>query len=194
MSRIISKALFARLKKGMERFDQQREQVIGLSRKARIASKKAIYALHKKEHARATKLLREAKTAFGKIKNLIKKDRHLGEIGAYREALEEYVEASCYQAAIHRRTFPTPEQLGVDANVYLAGVCDVVGELVRNAVNSAARNDIKQALWIKDLVVMLYEELSLLEPRNVPLRRKLDSIKYSVERLENLALELKKRR
>ena len=190
---IISHALFAKLRNNMERYDQLRENVITLARNARIASKKAIYALHKNENARSAALLKEAKDSIAKIHALIKKEPHLASVGAYTEALEEYVEAACYDAVLKNKDIPTPEQLGVDADTYLPGLCDLVGELVRRAVNSAARNEAKHALWLKDIVVELYEELSLFEPRNIPLRRKLDSIKYSVERLENLALELKRR-
>jgi len=124
----------------------------------------------------------------------VKKDVHLSNVGAYTDALEEYTEASCYVHYLKTKQIPTAKQIGVDVEIYLPALGDVVGELVRKAINSAAKGDYKTALQIKDTVEEIYAELMLFDWRNIPARRKFDAIKYGLEKLEDLALKIKFKR
>lgn len=187
----VDKRAFAAMREQLARFDQLREELIKSSRDALTLSKKAIYALHRNETAQARKQLAAAKGVIARLRKLIAKDAHLAATGAYNEALEEYVEASCYFALLTRKTLPTAAQLGVDVDSYLPGLCDLVGELVRKAINSAIKGDTNTALEIRDFVTSVYQELMLFDFRNIPVRRKFDSIKYGLEKLEDLALQLK---
>ncbi len=187
----VDKAAFASMRQQMERFDALREELIKRSRDALKSSKKAIYSLHRNELATAKAQLAGAKNVIAKLNRIIAKDAHLATIGAYHEALEEYVEAACYLSVITKKVLPTAKQLGVDGDAYLPGLCDLVGELVRKAINSAIKGDKKTALEIRDFVTQVYQELMLFDFRNAPIRRKFDSIKYGLEKLEDLALQLK---
>ena len=178
------------MRKEMEDFDAKRELVIRLSREVLKLSKAAIYSLHRSEVAVAFEQLTSAKLVITAIKKSLKIHAHLAEVGPYNEGLEEYVEASCYYWFIEKGTIPTPAQIGVDLDTYLPGLCDLVGELVRKAINAAIKGDAATALAIRTTVTEIYEELLLFDFRNTPLRRKFDSIKYSLEKLEDLALKL----
>jgi len=178
----------------LSRFDQLRDELIKISRDALTSSKKAIYSLHRGETATARAQLANAKRTIAQMNKLLKQDPHLATVGAYNEALEEYVEASCYLSLMTKKALPTAKQLGVDVDSYLPGLCDLVGELVRKAVNSAIKGETKTALEIRDFVTQVYQELMLFDFRNLPVRRKFDSIKYGLEKLEDLALQLKMKR
>jgi len=180
------------MRKYMEGFDKLREQLIGDSRVILKSSKAAIYAAHRGDMKDADKLLAEAKTNIKKIESLLKKDLHLAaSTGAYTDALEEYAEASCYVHYLKTKEIPTAKQLGVDVEVYLSALSDVVGELVRKAINSSIKGEYKTALEIKGFVTDLYQELMLFDWRNTPVRKKFDSIKYGLEKLEDLSLKIK---
>jgi translin len=187
----VDKNAFASMRKQLQRFDALREELIKTSRDALGASKKAIYSLHRGETAAAKSQLASAKTVIARLNRILKQDPHLAAVGAYGEAVEEYVEASCYYSLITKKSLPTAQQLGVDVDSYLPGLCDLVGELVRKAINSAIKDDAKTALEIRDFVAEIYQELMLFDFRNTPTRRKFDSIKYGLEKLEDLALQLK---
>lgn len=187
----VDKAAFASMRQQMERYDVLREQLIKLSRDALKLSKKAIYSLHRNELKIAKTQLASAKKVIAQLHRLLAKDVHLAAVGAYTEALEEYVEASCYFSLLAKKTLPTAKQLGVDVDTYLPGLCDLVGELVRKAINSVIKDDKRTALEIRDFVTQVYQELMLFDFRNAPVRRKFDSIKYGLEKLEDLALQLK---
>ncbi|MEM4247094.1 MAG: hypothetical protein QXR48_00230 [Candidatus Woesearchaeota archaeon] len=187
----IDKKAFEMMRRHIESHDALREQLIRLSRDVLALSKKSIYSLHRNEVGTAKKQIAIARKTIARIQKLIKKDTHLAATGAYLEALEEYVEASCYLSLLTKKALPTAKQLGVDIDTYLPGLCDLVGELVRKAINSAIRGDTMTALQIRDFVNQLHQELSLFDFRNLPVRRKFDSIKYGLEKLEDLALQIR---
>ncbi len=185
------KKAFSEMRKEMELFDAAREQIIKDSRDVLKQSKGAIYSIHRHDLAEAEKQLESAKSVIKKLNACIKKDESLASVGAYSEALEEYVEASCYFSLAKSNKLLTAKELDVCTHTYLPGLCDLVGELVRKAVNSSIKGDFDTALEIKDFVAEIYEELMMFDFRNIPARKKFDSIKYGLEKLENLVLELK---
>jgi translin len=188
---MINKKAFIEMRKKIEQFDSLREDLIKTSRDLLKTSKAAIYNIHRHKISDASKQLKNAKTIIKKMDSFIKKDVTLASVGAYSEALEEYVEAACYYNFIKNNKLPTAKELGVETMVYLQGVCDLVGELVRKAINSSIKGEFKTALKIRDFVSDIYGELMMFDFRNSPVRRKFDSIKYGLDKLENLILELK---
>lgn len=188
---MLNKKVFQELREGVEKFDAMREDLIALSRTILKASKAAIYAAHRGDMKEAQDLLSGAKKTLGQTESMLKKDPHLAATGAYGDALEEYAEAACYIHYLATKQIATPKQIGVDSDTYLPALGDLVGELVRKAVNSVIAGDNKTALEIKDTVSELYAELMLFDWRNTPARKKFDSIKYGLEKLEDLALKIK---
>lgn len=188
---MINKKAFEDMRKELERFDSLREDLIKISRDLLKLSKATIYEIHRNSLTSAESNIKNAKTIIKKIESLIKKDPVLSSVGAYNEALEEYVEAFCYLGFMKKQKLPTAKELGVATQVYLPGVCDLVGELVRKAINSSIDGDYKTAKKIKDFVADVYSELIMFDFRNIPARRKFDSIKYGLEKLETLMLDIK---
>lgn len=188
---MIDKTAFTAMRNQLEQFDSMREDLIKISRDILKMSKASIYEIHRSKLSEANSLLQDAKKHISKVNLMLKKDPCLSDVGAYAEALEEYVEACCYYGFIQNKKLPTAKQLGVDIHIYLPGLCDLVGELVRKAINSSINNDFEAATVIKAFVSDIYEELMMFDFRNTPARRKFDSIKYGLEKLENLILDLK---
>ena len=174
----------------MEEFDQLREKIIAESRIVLKASKQAIYSAHRADLKEAEKLLGDAKTAVSRINKMVEKDVCLQHVGSYLDALEEYAEASCYVHYLQTEELPTPKQLGVRTEIYLGALSDLIGELVRKAINECVKGNHKTPLEIKKFVEELYAELMLFDWRNTPVRKKFDAIKYGLEKLEDLALKI----
>jgi len=188
---MINKKAFTDMRKEMERFDALRENLIRFSRDVLKFSKAAIYEIHRNKIKSAESNLKNAKKIIAKIESLVKKQALLACVGAYNEGLEEFVEASCYLGFMKNKKLPTARELGVNIRVYIPGVCDLVGELVRKAINSSIDGDYRTAKKIKDFVAEVYSELMMFDFRNIPARRKFDSIKYGLEKLETLMLDIK---
>lgn len=67
----------------------------------------------------------------------------------------------------------------------------MTGELVRRAVFLAGKGKYEDVVKIKDFVDEIYGQLIKFDFRNSDLRRKFDSIKYDLKKLEDLVLQLK---
>ena len=124
---MIDKQAFEAMRKEIEAFDDYREQLIKRARDVLKDSKASIYSVHRGDLKNAKELLASAKKGINEIEGLITKDVHLAEVGAYAEALEEYAEAACYYGFTTTGKLPTAKELGIDTDVYLPGLCDLVG-------------------------------------------------------------------
>lgn len=188
---MIDKTLFADLRSELEQFEADRETVIKTSRDVLRASKAVIYAVHRQEQKIAKARLQEAANSLAAIARLTKANPRLVHVGSIHEAMEEYAEAACLYGVMVEKALPAPDALKVDIEPYLGGVCDTVGELVRRAINLAIDDDVSGAMAIRKAVREIVDELNNVEWRNTPVRRKFDGLKYGVEKLEDLALQLK---
>jgi predicted translin family RNA/ssDNA-binding protein len=184
-------SLFTSLRSTVASFDSKREQLIRLSRDCLQHSKTAIYACHRGERRAAASSIASARKALNTIDKLVKTMPKLANVGAMAEAEEEYAEACCLFGVLFNRGFPAPEKLGIDPEHYLGGLCDCAGELVRRSINAAIQGDASTALRLRSVVQQIHDELAAFDWRNTNLRRKFDSIKYGLEKLDDMALRLK---
>ncbi|MDP7506717.1 MAG: hypothetical protein QF362_04730, partial [Candidatus Woesearchaeota archaeon] len=80
--------------------------------------------------------------------------------------------------------------LGVNSEDYLLGLCDLTGELGRRAVSLATKREFKEVELIKDTVEEIYGEFLKFNLRNSQLRRKSDSIKWNLKKLEEIMYDI----
>jgi translin len=170
-----------------------REILIKKSRKIVNLSKQIIYSLHREEYSNATKLVRDIKNEMKGIKNIAER-LPLDSSGSYKIAAQEYVEALSFYYLIKTKKIRGHKYLGVESEFYLLGLCDLVGELNRAAVNSVIRGKFEMAGFYKQSVEELYGIFLKFDFRNSELRKKFDGMKYELKKLENLMLELKLRK
>lgn len=183
------KKVLSDARKEFDKFESSREILIKNSRDILKASKSVIYELHRNNVKSAETKLSSLKKDVQKFNNLAKNNL-LYCTGSYHEALEEFVEAVCFFHFLNGKPFPSFKELGVDFQVYLQGVCDFTGELVRKAVNDAINDDTSNIENIRSTISNIYDELLLFDWRNTPLRRKFDSIKYGLEKLNDLSIQI----
>ncbi len=178
---MINKNDFEKLRGDMEKLDQRRERVIETSRQIVRISKLIIYSSQRGD-------MKAAEDNIAKIKKGVNELKKFGNefFGSSKVAFQEYVEAMCFYEFFNKRRLPTSKELGVGSEHYLLGVCDLTGELVRFGVNSAIKKDFDTAKKTKDFVEDLYGELLKIDFRNSELRRKIDSVKWDLKKLEEL--------
>jgi len=185
--------VLAPLRESYDAFEKEREKLITASRALLKLSKGAIYALQRGDTTAATEQLTFARNGVKEIRALIKTTPLLITVGAYDEGLQEYVEAELFAAYCLNESLPQAKHLGVDAETYLLGLCDMTGELARLAVNSVIKDQPHQALAMKTWIELVYQELQRFDFRNSQLRSKFDRLRGTLERLEDMALKLKLR-
>jgi translin len=175
---------FIKIEKDLKKFEERREEVIKLSREIIQLSKQIIYALHRGDNKSATDIL----ATIHQQKQKLPKETY--DAGIQMVAIQEFVEALTFYEFIVHNKIPTREVLKVDTESYLMGLCDLTGELMRKAVKSVIDKQYDEAAKIKSLVEEVYGAFLKFDLRNGELRKKSDSIKWNLQKLEDLMYDL----
>lgn len=175
---------FKRMREEMKEFEERRENLIASSRDVIQLSKLIIHAIQRSDITKAKELAVQIRS---KVKSLPDKDY---DTDMRTVALQEYVEAMALLLFVQDGRIPTRKDLGVDTVSYLCGLCDLTGELVRLAVNKVITKDYDYALKVKLVVEDIYGEFLKFDLRNGILRKKSDSLKWNLKKLEELALSI----
>ncbi len=170
------------LAKELKDADERREKVIQLSRDIIKESKIIIYNLQRSE-----------KTDLKRIQSLVKSLKRESQTGIEDTAIQEYVEAACFYSFLEKKKIPTHKDLEVDIDSYLMGLSDLSGELLRKAVKDVIEHKYDSAKDITKVVEEIYGLFLQLDLRNGPIRQKADSIKWNLQKLEHLILDISRK-
>ncbi len=185
---MINSKEFTLIRKELKNLERKREFTIQKSREIIRISKLIIYALHRND-------LKAAKKHITKIKQKIKllpKDNF--DTGIRKVAIQEYVEAMTLFYFITERRLITKKELKVNTEDYLLGLCDLTGEVLRFGVNNIIKRKPQITIECKELVEEIYGEFLKIDLRNGELRKKSDAIKWNLRKLEDLAVDISKKR
>jgi len=174
---------FTKLREHMASEDSAREVIIKQSRDILKLSKQAIYSLHRDDAKRAAEQLEQAK----KLLASVPKEPRTGALSAARE---EYTEGRLFQHFLEKNSLLGFDALDVEPEEYLKGLSDFTGELGRYAVLQATKKDKQAVEKARDIIENIFGELVQFDFRNSDLRRKYDSVKYNLKKVENLLCEL----
>src|SRR3989344_1768407 len=166
------------INKELQLFDKRRDLMLQKAHEAIRFSKRVIYSIHR-DDKKADVLMKQLEE---KIKNL----RTRGELQfnqPYKIAMQEYVEAACLYHFVKSDKMPSQKELFVSAPDYLAGLCDLTGEVMRKANYLAINNKPQEAIRMKELVDKIYEQFLELDIRDQELRKKFDQVKYNLQKL-----------
>ncbi len=185
-NRMLNKADFSKIREEMHSLDSKREEIIQLSREIINISKQVIYAAQRNDLKEAENAIRLIKSKVKKLKKInISADTNINSV-----AFQEYVEAVSFYEFVRNKKIPAKASLGVSAEDYLSGICDLTGELVRKAIYDVIHKKFDEAERIKELVHDIYGEFLKLHLRNGELRKKSDSIKYNLKKLEEVMYDI----
>lgn len=182
---------FNRMITEFNEFDELREQLIRKSRDIIKISKQIIYSIHRNNLDSAKKYSEKIKEEMKILDRITGKNTELRSSGSYKVAVQEFVEAICYYEFAANKKIPKRSELDITSELYLLGLCDLSGELVRNGINKASKGKYEEVEEIKDLVVEIYENLLQFDFRNSELRKKFDGLKYDVKKLEDVIFQIK---
>jgi translin len=161
-----------------------RDEVLGRARRARMLSKQAILLIHNDAQEKASANLEEARRLFSDFKPHIDQYPELNYYEDVEAAFEEYTEAAILLRLKFKKTYPDPEDIGVDLTSYLLGLCDVPGELRREALDELRKGDFEAAEAYLKQMEEIYLNLVSVEDASLllkGLRRKLDIARGVIE-------------
>ncbi len=181
---------FEKIRGLLEKDEKIREDMIHRSRMLIQASKKLIYSLH-----RDGKDAENLYDALGRKKKELEDSvkgcsEHL-KLSMYSIGMQEYAEAACYYSYLKDKKLLSHSELGIGYEDYLLGLCDLTGELGRKAVFSTIAGDYDAVRDIRNMVDGIYKEFLQINLRNSELRKKSDSIKWNLKKIDEIMYDLK---
>ncbi len=174
-------------------YDAARREVIKSSGDALALCKKAIFAFHRGDTKDGDKSLNDAERSLKSLDRLMRENTGLDFEGSFRAALEEYVEARLFGLYIRGKTLGEIKSDYIDEDIYLGGLMDCTGEMVRHAVLAATAGKRDEVLRAKDTVTEIAGEIIHFNMTGA-LRQKYDQLKTNLRKLEEMAYDLSLRR
>ncbi len=186
---MINRNEFRRIREELKAYDVERESLIKKARDVLKLSKQVIYSIHRGNLDETEKLVKEAKKEKEALDKIASKFKGLDYEGSYSEAMQEYSEALTYYGFVTKKKIPSIKELNVSPEDYLMGVCDLTGELMRRAVSLTVKKRFREVEEIKKLVEDIHDEFLKFDLRNGHLRKKSDSIKYNLHKIEDIVYD-----
>jgi len=182
-------AILSQFQKRYHGQQEARRALIGTSNEALSKSKRAIFALHRDDPKAASDLLGQAQKLFKTAERGFKKFPALQYEGAYKAALEEYAEALLFEQYLRTGKLGKIDERAMDPYVYLAGLTDTTGEMVRYAVRQVTLGNVSVVGEVYAAVEMVVEYLLDMDLTGY-LRTKFDQAKKNLRRLEGMTYDL----
>jgi len=155
------------------------DSVMDVSREIIRNSASAITMLHNNDAKGAAKTI---KSAYAGVKKLKKSDTKFEYYS--RQAYQEYAEATIFYGIKTKETVPSIKEVGVEAEAYLLGLMDVMGELKREILEELRNDNVKKAEFYFGKMRLIYDSTRSLRFAEAILngfRRKQDVARIQLE-------------
>jgi len=189
---MLNKKFIKNLQKDYKEKVGERRQIISLSNIILHDSKRIIFALHRED-------IKDAQNKFEELEKILKKlEKKFGftrllEEGSYKAAAEEYIEAKTFYLVLNNKKIDKIKGIKIDHESYLGGICDLLGELVRRAINKASKGEVKEVESINNIINDIMSELIKFDFTGY-LRTKYDQARGHLRKIEQINYEIKIRK
>ena len=161
-----------------------REDALRYSRDIIIACRRGIQQLHRNLPADAEVYLKQASAKLRELYELTKNHPDIFNTGFVENAAQEYVELHCLSNIMRGLDLPDPDAIQVTPSAYLLGLCDVVGELRRNALDCMLAGHTDKAQEYLHHMDRIYDAIMGFDYPSalVPIKKKQDMIRALIEK------------
>ena len=164
--------------------EKVREDALRYSRDIIISCRKGIQQLHRNLPEGAESFRTQAYAQLKELNELTKDHPDIFNAGFVENAAQEYVELHCFSNIMRGEDLPDPDAIQTTYSAYLLGLCDVVGELRRGALDfMLAGNNEKATEYLRHMdriydAIMSFDYPSAL----VPIKKKQDMVRALIEK------------
>ncbi|MBN2066012.1 MAG: RNA-binding protein [Candidatus Thermoplasmatota archaeon] len=170
--------------KSIDEKDKAREHALRASRDIIISCRKAIQCLHQEKMKDASTHIKKGHRELTKLYEITKDYSDLSHAGFVENAAQEVVEAQCLLNIMKGKELPDPDEMKTTYSSYLLGLCDVVGELRRRALDFIRKGKEEKANECLDMMEEIYNAIIHFDYPStlVPIRKKQDMARGLIER------------
>lgn len=179
LSKIVDK-----IEKSIDDKDKIREKALRYSREIIINCRKAIQYIHQDLMKDAKSNIKKASVKLQELYSLTRDHPDLHHAGFVENAAQELVEAYCLYNIMSGKDLPDPDEIKTTYSSYLLGLCDLVGELRRIALNSIRAGKAKEADEHLKMMEDIYDVIIRFDYPSglIPIKKKQDMVRGLIER------------
>lgn len=175
----------------IEKIDQRisekekiREDALRYSRDIIIFCRKGIQQLHRNLPEAAEDFLKQASAKLRELYELTKDHPDIFNAGFVENAAQEYVELHCLSNIMRGEDLPDPDAIRTTYSAYLLGLCDVVGELRRGALDFMLEGNTEKANEYLHHMDRIYDAIMGFDCPSalVPIKKKQDMVRALIEK------------
>jgi translin len=173
-----------KIEKSIDSKDKVREKALRFSREIIINCRKAIQCIHQDLMNDAKSNIKKASDKLQELYKLTKLHPELYHAGFVENAAQELVEANCLFNIKNGKDLPDPDELKTTYSSYLMGLCDLVGELRRTALDSIRAGKAKKADENLNMMEEIYDVIIRFDYPSglIPIKKKQDMVRGMIER------------
>jgi len=173
-----------KIEKSIDNKDKIREQALRSSREIIVGCRKAIQCIHQDLMKDAKSNIKKASAQLKELYSLTEKHPDLYHAGFVENAAQELVEAQCLYNIMNDKDLPDPDELQTTYSSYLMGLCDLVGELRRTALDSIRLGEAKKADDYLNMMEEIYGVIIRFDYPSglIPIKKKQDMVRGLIER------------
>jgi translin len=173
-----------KIEKSIDDKDKIREKALRSSREIIIGCRKAIQSIHQEQMKDARGNITKASKKLQTLYGLTKEHPDLYHAGFVENAAQELVEASCLYNVMRGKDLPDPDELQTTYSSYLLGLCDLVGELRRTALDCIRSGKPKKADSYLEMMENIYDVIIRFDYPSglIPIKKKQDMVRGMIEK------------
>jgi len=173
-----------KIEKNIDDKDKIREKALRSSREIIIGCRKAIQNIHQSKMKTANNDIKKSQSKLQNLYNLTKDYPELFHAGFVENAAQEVVEANCFYNIMQGRDLPDPDKIKTTYSSYLMGLCDLVGELRRTALDSVRKGKGKKADNYLSMMEEIYNVIIRFDYPSglIPIKKKQDMVRGLIEK------------
>jgi len=173
-----------KIEKNIDGKDKVRERALRSSREIIIGCRRAIQKIHQNTMRDAKTNINKASKKLQELYALTKGYPELYHAGFVENAAQELVEAHCLYNVMKGKDLPDPDELQTTYSSYLLGLCDLVGELRRTALDSIREGKAKKADDYLSMMEDIYDVIIRFDYPSglIPIKKKQDMVRELIEK------------
>jgi translin len=176
--------IIAKIENHIGQKEKIREDAYKTSREIIICCRKGIQQLHRKQMEEAESYMKQASAKLAQLYDITTGHADVFHTGFVENAAQEFVEIQCLYNIMKGGDLPDPDAIQTTYSAYLLGLCDVVGELRRGALDFMLEGNTTKANEYLGYMDRIYDAIMSFDYPSalVPIKKRQDMVRGLIEK------------